>query len=114
MVTYFFHGRKYFASFKVLLSGKSLNTPATLKLSLLSSRMVLPMGSASPNNVFASEAVIRIAEGSFRALMFPFNILSENINGKLSSTHGPWAEIILSPTVRACPQLQVAMATFLK
>src|SRR5450432_837265 len=53
-------------------------------------------------------------DGSLNAFMFPLSILSENIVGNLSSTHGPWAEIFLSPTASTCPQLHVAMATFLK
>src|SRR5205809_534313 len=72
------------------------------------------MGSSSPKNVFAREALIKIVDGSFKALIFPLSILQENMEGKFDSTHKPVAVIFLSPMASTWPKFHEAMDIFLK
>src|SRR5258708_37955423 len=72
------------------------------------------MGSASPNNVFAREALIKTVDGSDKTLILPFSVLQENIAGKFDSTHIPVAIIFFSPTVSTWPKFHEAIEIYLK
>src|SRR5258706_8088765 len=76
-------------SYKVVFRGRSSYIPAILKSYLLSSLIVLFIGSADAKSDLATEALSKIAEGSLSPYMFPFIIFRENIVGNTDSTHIP-------------------------
>src|SRR5260221_5592158 len=83
---------------KVVLVGRSSYTPPTITSSLLSTRMVLFIGSVSPNRALARERLSNVVDGSFNASRLPDNISRVNISGKSCCTHLPAFNIFLSPT----------------